>query len=118
MKKLKLLEAASESGMTFAEMNINRTFYWAYKNSLETGNETLDFSEVIWDTDIAPIVEACRAYEIDSITISSTFSGLIPTLAAFEALGCKMAGLTTVKGLYTDWTTGARAMLPAIVVRI
>lgn len=118
MKEIKAFEEAKATGANFKDSGINSTMYWAYERSNEAGNDTIDFSEVIWDYDIEPIVKACRAYGIDHITISSTFSGLITTLAEFEKHGCKMDGLTKVKTSYTDWQTGEKQILPAILVRI
>lgn len=46
--------------------------------------------------------------------ISSTFSSLIETLAAFEKEGIRMAGLTEVNATYSDWKTGKKARIPAI----
>ena len=54
---------------------------------------------------------------ITEFTISSTFSSLIPTLAAFEKHGFEMDGLTEVNAAYTDWQTGQRARIPAIRMR-
>ena len=51
---------------------------------------------------------------ITEFTISSRFSDLIPTLAAFDKLGFKMAGMTEVNAAYTDWQTGKHPRLPAI----
>ena len=118
MKEIKAFEEAKATGANFKESGINSTMYWAYERSKEAGNDTIDFSEVIWDYDIEPIVKACRTYGIDHITISSTFSGLIATLAEFEKHGCKMDGLTKVKTRYSDWQTGEKQILPAILVRI
>lgn len=118
MKEIKAFEEAKATGANFEESGINRTMYWAYESSKEAGNDTIDFSKVIWDYDIEPIVKACRAYGIDHITISSPFSGLIETLAEFEKQGCKMDGLTKVKTSHTDWRTGEKQTLPAILVKI
>ena len=93
---------------------INPTAFWAYRRSEDAGNDLIDFSEVIWDEDIDPISETFRENDITEFTISSTFSGLIPTLAAFERHGFKMAGITEVNATYTDWQTGKRARIPAI----
>ena len=30
---------------------INATAFWAYRRSIESGNDLIDFSEVIWDED-------------------------------------------------------------------
>ena len=118
MKEVKFFEQAKAKKASFKESGINSTMYWAYENSKKAGNETIDFSDVIWDGDIEPIVKACRANGISYITISSTFSGLITSLAAFEKQGCKLDGLTEVKANYTDWETGEKEILPAIIVRM
>ena len=73
---------------------INRTLFWAYEMSVENNNDYLNFNDVIWPEDIAPIVEACRKHEISEFTISSTHCGLTTTLADFENQGCKVCGLT------------------------
>jgi len=93
---------------------INPTAFWAYRKSCEAGNDMIDFGEVIWQTDVAGIAETFKREGITEFTISSTFSNLIDTLAAFEAYGFKMAGLTTVKAVYKDWQTGEQAKLNAI----
>lgn len=118
MKRIETFESAKDSGKTFDELKINHTLYWAYMTARETGNDLIDFNEVIWDYDIQPIVEECRALGIEKFTISSTFSSLIPTLAEFEKQGCKMEGLTQVKSRHTDWQTGKRAEIPAILMSL
>ena len=118
MKEIKAFEEAKATGASFKESGINSTMYWAYERSKEAGNDTIDFSEVIWDYDIKPIVKACRAYGIDHITISSTFSGLIASLAEFEKHGCRMDGLTKVKSSYTDWKNEDRKTIPAIIIQM
>ena len=118
MKEIKAFEEAKAAGANFKDSGINSTMYWAYERSKEAGNDTIDFSEAIWDYDIEPIVKTCRAYGIDHITISSTFSGLIATLAEFEKHGCRMDGLTKVKSSYTDWKNEDRKTIPAIIIQM
>lgn len=96
---------------------INPTAFWAYRKSIDAGNDLIDFSEVIWDKDVEPIAETLRANGIIEFTISSTFSSLITTLATFDKLGFKMAGITEVNANYTDWMTNERAKVPAILMR-
>ena len=93
---------------------INPTAFWAYRKSIDAGNDLIDFSEVIWDEDVKPIAETFRQNGITEFTISSTFSGLIATLAAFETHGFQRAGLTEVNANYTEWQTHERARIPAI----
>lgn len=66
------------------------------------------------DYDIPEIVKALKENGISEFTISSTFSSLIETLAAFEKEGIRMAGLTEVNATYSDWKTGKKARIPAI----
>ncbi len=118
MKTITLFEEAKDSGKNFEELGINRTLYWAYKNSKEAGNQLIDFNECIWEYDIEPIVTALKKFKITEFTISSTFSSLIETLAAFEKFGCHMAGLTEVKASYTDHITGEAKVIPAIKMNL
>ena len=119
MKEIKTFEAAiKQNAKSLEELGINATLFWAYITSKETGNEVIDFNEVIWDYDIVEIAQTLRANGITEFTISSTFSSLIETLAAFEKQGISMAGLTTVNARYTDWKTGEHALIPAIKMTV
>lgn len=115
MKTIELFERAMTEGVEFIKENgINLTLFCAYRQTKHSGNELIDFSEVIWDRDIEPISEFFKAQGIMGFTISSTFSSLIATLAGFEKQGFRIAGLTEVKADYTDFTTGEQKIVPAI----
>ncbi len=115
MKKIELFERAiAEQAGSLKDWGINPTLFWAYRNSITAGNDRIDFSETIWDNEIGAIAETLKENGISEFTISSTFSGLIPTLAEFAKHGFQMAGLTEVKANYTDFQTQERAVIPAI----
>lgn len=115
MKKITAFEnAIANQVKDIRAEGINPTAFWAYRKSIDAGNDLIDFSEVIWDEDVEPIAETFRTYGITEFTISSTFSGLIATLAAFEKNGYRMDGLTEVNANYIDWMTNERARVPAI----
>ena len=118
MKRIELFERAiAEKARNLKDYGINNTMFWAYRKSMEAGNDSIDFGEVIWDEDIEAITERMKENGITEFTVSSTFSSLIPTLAAFEKHGFAMDGLTEVNAAYTDWQTGQRARIPAIRMR-
>lgn len=119
MKPIKLFEdaIANQCG-SLKEAGINGTMFWAYRDSKEIGNELIDFNEVIWEKDVEEIVKACRENGVEQFTISSTFSGLLETLAEFEKHGCQLGGLTKVKARYTDILTQERALIPAMIVHV
>ena len=115
MKKIELFERAiAEQAANLKEYGINGTAFWAYRKSIEAGNNHIDFSEVIWDEDIDAIVQTFADNGITEFTISSNFSGLIRTLVAFEKVGFKMVGTTQVNANYTDWATGENAKIDAL----
>ena len=119
MKKIKLFEDAIRNKCgNLKEAGINGTMFWAYRNSKEAGNELIDFNEVIWDYDVEEIVKTCRENGVEQFTISSTFSGLIRTLAEFEKHDCKVGGLTQVNARYTDIFTGEREIIPALIMNL
>lgn len=102
MKKIELFEKAiAENANNLEERGINGTMFWAYRNSLRAGCEDLNFSEVIWENDIDPIVKTCKEAGVEKFTISSTFSSLIETLWLFEKAGCKMGELKQVPTGYS-----------------
>mgnify|MGYP001006219042 FL=1 len=113
MKEIKIFEQAMhEDNEFFRTHKLNLTLFTAYRQ--HTGNELIDFSEVVWEDDIAAISEFLKAEGITEFTISSTFSSLIQTLAEFEKHGFCMNGLTTVNANYTDFSTGKLKVVPAI----
>ncbi len=119
MKTIELFEKAMTEGNEFFKENgINLTLFAAYRQQKDSGNELIDFSEVIWTQDIEPISEFFKAQGITEFTISSTFSSLIETLAAFEKHGFRMNGLTEVRANYTDFNTGEKKIIPAIHMRL
>ena len=115
MKKIELFERAlaDENGNPKA-YGINPTLFWAYRGSRTAGNDLIDFNDVIWDDDIEAIADCLKDNGITDFTISSTFSGLIPTLAAFEKHGYQVVGITEVNAPYNDFITNKPARLPAI----
>lgn len=115
MKKIDLFERAiAEQAKSLSDYGINGTMFWAYRKSLDVGNDLIDFNEVIWDEDVEVIAACMKDNGITEFTISSTFSGLIPTLAAFDKLGFKVAGVTEVNATYRDIFTNERARIPAV----
>lgn len=120
MKEIRTFEKAIEEKVrSLKDEGINPTLFWAYRTSKEeSGNDLIDFNEVIWDYDIKEIADTLRAEGIREFTISPTFSGLIETLAEFEKQGIYMNGLTTVNARYTDWKTGEHARIPAIKMEV
>lgn len=118
MKEIALFEAARKNPEDYKDTGINYTIYWAYNYTKEAGNELLDFHEAIWERDVEEIAEFLKREGITEFTISSSSTGLIAILAAFEKLGVKMAGTTEVFANYIDWSTGKAAILPAIQMEV
>ena len=74
MKKINWIEDLKASGnFKLSQYGLNHTTYWAYNDSLEAENETLDFGDVIWEQDIEEIIAFCKDNGFKEITISSTF---------------------------------------------
>lgn len=119
MKKIEAFEKAISEGVKDVRaIGINSTMFWAYRESLEAGSEHLNFNEVIWEDDIPAIVETCRANGIHEFTITSSFSSVIETLAAFEKLGCKLVGLTSEKTRFVSWPSREQEVKPAVLMKL
>ena len=119
MKEIKTFEAAiKQNAKSLEELGINATLFWAYRTSKETGNELIDFNDVIWDYDIEEIAQTLRANGITEFTISSTFSSLIETIAKFEDLGCTLDGIVRVKERCTHFGSDEHALIPAFKMTV
>lgn len=97
-----------------SEENINIRLFWAYRHSLEVGNDLINFYDVIWEYDIEGIVECLNSNNINEFSISSNFSGLITILAEFDKRGFTMVGITDAKETYIDLITNERTVSKAI----
>lgn len=109
---------ANPEGRSFESEGIDPIFYWAYRTTKSTGNELIDFHDVIWERNIPQIVDNLKEFGIREFTISCNFSGLIDTIAEFAKLGCTMLGVTSIKADYKDFSTGENAMINAIIMKI
>lgn len=115
MKRIEVLDKAiAESLRNVRAIGINPTLLGAYRASIKVGNDKINFDEVIWDDEIKEIAKELTSYGICEFTISSNYSGLIKTLAAFQNYGFQMAGITEEKAGYRDILTEEYEILPAI----
>lgn len=80
-------------------------------------NKTINFEDIIRESEVEKIVADCKNKGIKQITISGTFTGMINILARFEEFGCKVNGLTKVESSYKDMM-GKTILKPAIIVEL
>ena len=118
MKHIDTLDAARGTKVSFEELGVHRTFFWAYIHSHEADTETLDFEDVIWEQDIPGIIESCRRFEISRFTISCPMSSMAETIWELEKHGCKLVGMTRVNGRFDDFRTGERETKPAFEIEV
>ena len=104
MKTISRIEEIKNKAVTLEEVGINRTFYWAYIKTQETINETVNFSDVIWENDVKEIISHCKEFNLDYITISNRQSGIEDILTLFESDGCQIE-LTKVRTSFIDYKT-------------
>jgi len=108
----------AKPGMKWGDIGVHWTLAQAYLYSREAGNDLPNFAEVIWDYDIEAILADCRRLGVKEFTISSTFSGLIETIAKFEELGCCLDGIVRVRERYTHFGSDERALIPAFKMTV
>lgn len=118
MKKIKLLEDLEKGIVNYKEVKFNNTLYAAYQHAKQSGNDLIDFDEVIWDRDVEDIMDFCKENDINQFTISSTYSRLIETVALFEENGAKLKGLTKINSCHQDYITGEERIIPAFLMVI
>jgi hypothetical protein len=98
MLKINEIENACKSEEAFKKANINNTFYWAYRRSVDKGLDIIDFTEVIWPSEIDEIISQLKKYEIKQFALSTTFSGLLETVQSFIDKGCTLGSMIKLEG--------------------
>jgi hypothetical protein len=112
MKRIEILDRAIAND-TKPE-GVGYAFFWAYRSTIYTKNDVLDFGAVIWDRDQTELFSNLDDFGITEITISNSSTGLMETLKAFCESGWKVTGMTEVKSECIDWKTGKLQKIPAI----
>lgn len=69
-----------------------------YSNARGNGNEHLDINDVVWDRDVEGLISCMRDNGIKKFTFSSGWSSSVDTAWLFVQNGCRLAGMTEVKG--------------------
>jgi hypothetical protein len=118
MREIPVLESVRKGELKLEETRYSMAVYRAYVIARTAGNEHLDFNDIIWDQDIQELVAMWRELELEFVTLSNSSSGMVDTLAYLEKLGCKLLGLTKVRGQYPDIITGQHAIIPAFLVEV
>lgn len=67
-----------------------------YKSSREASNELINFSDLIDEEDAEAVINCCRENNIKEFTISSNSTGMIRSIMALEAQGCRLIGTTMI----------------------
>ena len=104
MKKIQELEQARTVDKCLKDQGINSSFFYAYENTLETINESINFTGIMWEQDVKEIIEPCKKFNIEYFTISNAQAGIENILALFKEEGCSIE-LTKVFSKYIDFKT-------------
>lgn len=109
----------SRGNWTWKELNIQPTLGEAYRYSIKAENELPNYYDVIWNEHIDAILECMKREGITEFTVSSTFSGLIETIAQFTDRGCVLNGIIRINDCWErDRQTGERLKIPAFKMTI
>ena len=106
------IETLENQIATRTEIN-SPSVIWAYVVTKETGNEHLDFSEYISDTDLPGLTKELDALGIDTFTVSAGHTGMAAFLQGICQQGWNLTGITNVKERFADILTGERRERPA-----
>lgn len=98
-----------EKGSTFSAI------YLQYKESLDNGNENLDFNDYILEA--KEYADCLKKNGVKCFTISSRYMGLPALAMELQKAGYKMTGLKEVK-VRINPRTRKREILPALVFEI
>lgn len=70
--------------------------WYDYENSRDCGNERLDISAVLWNSEVPEIVSCLKRNNIKSFTFSATYTSAIEIAWMFQKEGCVLAGMVEV----------------------
>ncbi|MBQ7577543.1 MAG: hypothetical protein IJT21_04645 [Synergistaceae bacterium] len=96
---------------------INKTIYWSYKKSKESGNELIDFSGTVWAREIPEIAETLRSAGVKEFTISQQASNLLENMAAFTKCGFNVSGIAEINSTYRNYETNEFEIIPAVLMK-
>lgn len=82
--------------------------YRLYEEAVERRNEHIDLNEVIWEKDVAGLIQLLRENGVEHFTFSSTWSSAVEIAWLFTQNGCTLEGLVEINGPHTDTFTGER----------
>ena len=89
-----------------------------YKDARDRENELLDFNNVIWDKNVAALVECMRENGIEQFTFSSGWSSAVETGWLFLQNGCKLEGMVQINGEQNWFGSGAYEQRPAYLFSV
>lgn len=107
------MEAARKSYQQLSERIENRgksyaRVYRLYEDAVERGNEYIDLYNVIWEKDVATLIQSLRENGVEHFTFSSTWSSTVEIAWLFTQNGCTLEGLVEINGPHTNAFTGER----------
>ncbi|WP_302826365.1 DUF7698 family protein [Anaerofustis stercorihominis] len=88
----------------------------AYRDTLKSENEMLNFFDSIWDEDINEICNFCKRNDINEFTISCQSVRTIPLLHELEQKGFKITGTKMINACYKN-SSGKFSQIPAIILK-
>ena len=91
------MEAARKSYQQLSERIEKRgasyvKVYRLYEEAAERGNEYIDLNDVIWDKDVADLIQSLRENGVEHFTFSSTWSSAVEVAWLFTQNGCTLEG--------------------------
>ncbi len=97
-----LAERIESRGASYAKV------YRLYQEAVECGNEHIDLNDVIWEKDVAALIQSLRENGVEHFTFSSTWSSAVEVAWLFTQNGCTLEGLVEINSRHTDTFTGER----------
>ena len=111
MKRINSLDRLNTTPRPMDNREVNWQFLWAYLDSVDADNETINFALGFQLEEIPIIVDECRKYGFDHITLSFYAYDMMAILWRFEELGCSIGGMQLTN-------TRTKPATPALVIRL
>lgn len=83
-----------------------------YEKARDNGNDHINIDDVVWDKNVAPLIDGFRKFGVEHFTFSSSWSSSVKTAWLFKMNGCELEGLVEVNG-NMNYMTGENEKMPA-----
>lgn len=107
-----LTERIGNRGAAYAKV------YRLYQEAVDRGNEYIDLNDVVWEKDVAALIQSFRENGVEHFTFSSTWSSAVAIAWLFTENGCTLEGLLQINSQHKAFGSEEYEKVPAYLFAV